>query len=192
MATTDLMDVEDTYDENEAPPHPPDQITHDPHVAFLDWKANMDRLHPIDPPREPPPKPPDPPKPNNAKTYTKLISQRWDELIGKSKKESKQLNTKSSSSTFAYTVDEIMEDNMVTNMVLNINVHIRFQCDGGANTSVTNDHSILHHVVDIQPYLIGGIGAGITCTKKGTFYLQCEKGKLYPYICSILNKQQIR
>ena len=68
----------------------------------------------------------------------------------------------------------MLVDKKVTSMILNINIHIQFQCDGGANTSITNDYTILHHIVDIEPYLIVGIGAGITCTKKGTFYLQYE------------------
>ena len=181
MATTNIMDVETTYDEEPPPPHPPDPIHHDPHVVFLEWKANMDRLYPIYSPSTPPPRPPDPPKPENVQTYSQLILQQWDELIAKiSRKQLTPLNTKLSSRSFAYTIDELIENKQMIDTILNVNVLICVQCDGGANTSVTNDHPIMHHVVDIKLYSISGIGSGIICTKKGTFYLQCEKSDVLP------------
>ena len=74
MATTDIMDVDTTYDEEQPPHHPPDPTPHDPHVAFLEWKTNMHRLHPTYPSPTPPPKLPDPPKPENVKIYSQIIS----------------------------------------------------------------------------------------------------------------------
>ncbi len=57
---------------------------------------------------------------------------------------------------------------------------IKLQCDGGANRSVTNDESLLHVSWDISPYSIGGIGTGITCTKKGLFHLICDDESILP------------
>ena len=59
--------------------------------------------------------------------------------------------------------------------------HFRLlQADGGANTSVTNDPTILHTWWDINPYTIGGIAGGLTCTRKGLFHLECLDGSIIP------------
>ena len=56
----------------------------------------------------------------------------------------------------------------------------RLNVDGGANRSVTNNLDYLHTSWDITPYSIGGIGKGITCTKKGLFHLICDDGSVLP------------
>ena len=38
----------------------------------------------------------------------------------------------------------------------------------------------MHTSWDIAPYRIGGIGRGITCTKKGIFHLVCDDGSILP------------
>ena len=52
------------------------------------------------------------------------------------------------------------------------------QADGGANRSLTNNISLLHTYWNIEPYMIGGIGACVTCTKKGPFHLKCDDGSV--------------
>ena len=58
--------------------------------------------------------------------------------------------------------------------------HFRLNVDGGANRSVTNNLDVMHTSWDIAPYRIGGIGSGITCTKKGIFHLVCDDGSILP------------
>jgi len=56
----------------------------------------------------------------------------------------------------------------------------RLNVDGGANRLVTNNLDYMHTSWDINPYTIGGIGDGITCTKKGLFHLICDDGSVLP------------
>jgi len=140
----------------------------------------------LDPTEETPPKEPPPPQPPDIGTrwkeqrYSKLISEQWDEIIGKTKHPTyTPKNVKVSTSTFAPTLDEIREDIELINTISK-KIRIKFQCEGGANTSVTNNLSILHHIIDVPSKLIRGIGEGIICTKRGTYYLQCEYNHIVP------------
>ena len=75
-------------------------------------------------------------------------------------------------------------DNFFCTAAMNKDFHdTRFcllQANGGANTSVTNDPSILHTWWTIPPYKIGAISGGITCTRKGLFHLECTDGSVIP------------
>ena len=53
--------------------------------------------------------------------------------------------------------EELKEDIEVINLRHNDNMTIRYQCDGGVNTSVMNSIKILHNVITLDSYPIGVI-----------------------------------
>ena len=73
--------------------------------------------------------------------------------------------------SFSAIIDDKMETTKTDDFINTSKTRPLCLCDGGANRSVTNDVSSLHHVVDITPHRIGGIGHGIKCTKKGWYDL---------------------
>ena len=91
------------------------------------------------------------------------------------------INTKISVSLFSQISEEIRQDIELVHMTNRSNrVQLDIQSDGGANISVTNNVSLLHHVAEILNHDIGGIGSGITCTHKGIFYLKCDHNEVLP------------
>ena len=56
----------------------------------------------------------------------------------------------------------------------------RLQADGGENHSVTNNRDMRYVSWDIEPYLIDGIGGGITYSATGIFHLICDNGSALP------------
>ena len=56
----------------------------------------------------------------------------------------------------------------------------RLQVDGGTNRLVANNMDYFTTSWQIEPYQIGGIGAGITCTAKGIFHIICSNGSIVP------------
>ena len=123
----------------------------------------------------PPPQPPPTPKILNNTSYVQGVIDKWVKMTRNNKG-----YTKARSSKPLLTEAQIREDVDIIRMINRGNKNIRLQCDGGANTSVTNDETILHHIQDIPDYSIGGIGDGINCTKKGIFYLQCDNNEVLP------------
>ena len=119
---------------------------------------------------DPPPPQPSPSPTQESSTpslsYNKIFIDKWNELVHKSKG-----YTKSRSSKPLLTEAQIREEVKIVRMLNRVDTNIRVQCDGEANTSVTNDVTILHYKQDIPEYSIGGIGDGIKCTMKGIFYL---------------------
>ena len=43
-----------------------------------------------------------------------------------------------------------------------------------------NDASVLHQIINIPDYYIGGIGSGIKCTTMVIYHLHYKKGNLLP------------
>ena len=56
------------------------------------------------------------------------------------------------------------------------------QMDSGANTSLTNDLSLLHTRWDVPAFRLKGIGGGVVCTKRGLFHLHCTDGSVLPVL----------
>ena len=110
-------------------------------------------------------------KPSYGTKYDKIIANTWEKLI------SKKLKIKINIIKFKSIIPlptpvELKEDIEVINFLHNINIEIRYQYDGFAKTSVTNNIKILHNVITIDNYPIGGIGSETKYIKQGTYYLQ--------------------
>ena len=93
--------------------------------------------------------------------YDKEIINKWNKMVSKRKD-----TIKTRSSRPQLTNVQIREDVEVFRMLNKVNLNICLQCYGGANTSVTNDVSILHYVQNIPEYLFRGVEDSIKCTKK--------------------------
>ena len=105
-----------------------------------------------------------------------------DELVSKKPIVMTATNAKMAIIKPTPTPAEIIEYIEVINMMSMAitRVHLHIQSNGGANTSITNDITNLHHTTKIVPYKIGGIRSGITCTHKGVFYLNCKNKEVLP------------
>ena len=83
---------------------------------------------------KPPPQPPDEIKVTTT-SYDKLLSDRWDELVGKKTRsvgKTSEINSKTTSSIFAKSMQEIQEEIELINMInTKIRVRLKIQCDGG-------------------------------------------------------------
>ena len=85
-------------------------------------------------------------------------------------------DSKTCAGTIALSEEQRQEDLNVIRRMRAMDMHIKLQCDSGANVSCTPHEHILQHVETIPDYHIGGIGKGIKCTKSGIFYIQCRGG----------------
>ena len=77
-------------------------------------------------------------------------------------------------------MESIKGINMLESKMIGIRFDCTGQCDGGTNTSIANSITILHHVLDIEDYEIGGIGRGVVWDKKEVYYLKYSDGEALP------------
>ena len=141
-------------------------------LTILAAHANI--THDTEVPVEPPPPEPPPPRKSLPSSINSLIIDEWNSIMVK------YGDTNTCAGRAALSEEQREVGNHVIQKIRMNDMHIKIQCDGGANISVTSIKSILQNVQNIPDYHIGDIGKGIKCTRRGIYYLQRRNGEVIP------------